>query len=248
MKVYGLVGKGLSHSFSPEYFQDKFSKLGLEATYELFQLEDINHFPELIRTHKDLKGLNITIPYKEKVIQFLNAITPEAKAISAVNTLSIKEEEGLPFLTGHNTDVIGFKESIFPLIRDRKISKALILGSGGGAKAVDHVLGDFGILSQIVSRQPLKGELSYQLLTKEVISNHLLIINTTPLGMFPNVKTAPDIPYQFIGKDHILFDLVYNPTETLFIKEGRKRGAKVEGGLKMLHRQAEASWEIWKAK
>jgi len=247
MEYFGLIGRGIRHSFSPAYFQAKFIKLGIDAVYAVFDLDDISRIRELILSRSDIVGLNVTVPYKEKIIPFLDQLSPEAEKVSAVNTIKIHRHGNGLELTGFNTDIIGFKDTISPLIKERNNLEALVLGTGGSAKAVAYILYKEDISFKHVSRKPGKGMVSYGELNEKIISDHLLIINATPVGMFPNVNTAPQIPYQFVNKNHILFDLVYNPSETKFLKEGKKRGATVEGGLKMLHSQAEASWSIWQS-
>jgi len=236
MKIYGLIGKNLSHSFSTTYFKEKILKEKITDTeYLNFELEDITDFPQLIAT-KNISGLNITIPYKESIIPYLDALTEDAKAIGAVNTIEFKSNK----LIGHNTDVIGFANSITPLLEGR--NKALILGSGGGAKAVNHVLEQLNIDCKTVSRNSL---FDYSDITAQITGYYDLIINTTPLGMFPKVKRYPKIPYQYLGEKHLLFDLVYNPSETLFLTYGKARQCKIKNGLEMLQIQAEESWNIW---
>jgi len=236
MKIYGLIGKNLSHSFSTTYFKEKILKEKITDTeYLNFELEDITDFPQLIAT-KNISGLNITIPYKESIIPYLDALTEDAKAIGAVNTIEFKSNK----LIGHNTDVIGFSKSITPILKGRK--KALILGSGGGAKAVNHVLKQLNIDCKTVSRNSL---FDYSDITAQITGYYDLIINATPLGMFPKVKRYPKIPYQYLGEKHLLFDLVYNPLETLFLTYGKARQCKIKNGLEMLQIQAKESWNIW---
>ena len=244
--IYGLIGKKLSHSFSPAYFEKKFEKLGLDAEYRLFELEEIAQLPELLKQTTNLKGLSVTVPYKIEVLPFLDELDDIARQTGSVNAIQIKLKKGKPFLKGFNTDVIGFGQSLAPLIEKRKGLKALILGTGGSARAVAFVLGKMGIEFVFVSRKPVHPEqLSYVEITKEILEEYRLIVQTTPVGMFPHSADAPFIPYQFITSNHILFDLIYNPSETLFLKYGHINGATVSNGLKMLGFQAEASWKIW---
>lgn len=243
MRQFGIIGKKLDHSFSPRYFNSKFQKEGIEdAIYRLFPLEDIAFFPKLLMTESNLSGLSVTIPYKESVIPFLDELAESAAAVEAVNCI-----EFLPNarLRGHNTDVIGFGDSLMPLLEGRTIEKALVLGSGGAAKAVCFVLKNLGINPIIVSRNATSNQINYKDLDKNIISEHKLIVNCSPLGTFPQIDSFPDIPYPFLDESHILYDLVYNPEETCFMKKGKEQGALVTNGLEMLHQQAEAAWKIW---
>jgi shikimate dehydrogenase len=244
--TYGLIGKLLSHSFSPAYFAEKFEKLNLNAKYRLFELDDISKLPEFIRKYPNLKGLNVTIPYKKEVLLLLDELDEVAKATGSVNTIQIKYENGKTILKGFNTDVIGFEQTLFPFIENRKAIKALVLGTGGSALAVAFVLNKLGIDFVYVSRNPnpLK-QINYSEITKSVLENYHLIIQTTPLGMFPNTDNFPPIPYELLGKNHLLYDLVYNPKETVFMKKGKQNGAVAINGQKMLEIQADASWKIW---
>jgi shikimate dehydrogenase len=248
MEIYGLIGKKLQHSFSPAYFNQKFTDLKIDAEYRLFEIEDISNLSKIIDNNPGLVGLNVTIPYKKAVIPFLDKIDAVCQELGAVNTLKIQEENGHQILKGFNTDIIGFEKSVMPLIRGRKNFSALILGTGGSSRAVTYILKKLGIDYRFVSRT-VRGSRFYRYsdLSSEIILKHHLIINTTPAGMFPNMEEAPAIPYESIGENHILFDLIYNPKETLFLKNGKRNGAKIENGLKMLQLQAEASWEIWKS-
>jgi shikimate dehydrogenase len=243
MKLYGLIGYPLSHSFSKKYFTEKFIREGIAGChYELFPLEDISAFPALWESNKDLIGVNVTIPYKEKVIPFLDSASDVVLKTGACNC--IKKTDGL--LKGFNTDVIGFEKVLLRNLKS-KHKAALILGTGGAAKAVQYVLEQNSIKYLFVSRTKGKGRITYADLNMEIISNHLLIINTTPLGMYPNTDVSPGIPYEFLTADHFLFDLIYNPAETLFLKEGASRGAFTQNGEEMLVIQAEESWRIWNA-
>lgn len=247
MVKLGLIGRTLGHSFSAEYFECKFKKMKIEGTYDLFPLPSIEEFDVFIKNNFDIKGFNVTIPYKEEIIPFLNTISKEAKEIGAVNVVRVKRETSLetPVLEGFNTDWIGFRDSVLPLLR-KDIKKALILGTGGASKAVEYALKHIGLDVDKVSRNPQSDKiLSYNELTDEIIKNHLLIVNTTPLGMYPDNGTFPDIPYQWITKEHICYDLVYNPEITEFMKKCDLQGASVKNGYEMLSRQAEAAWNIW---
>jgi len=239
MKRFGLIGKNISYSFSENYFDQKFETEKIEnCNYSIFDLNEISDVKKLFEI-PELKGLNVTIPYKEKIIPFLDELSVEAKTVGAVNCIGIVN--GIK--TGYNTDVFGFENSIKNFL-DNFDLKALILGDGGAAKAVKYVLKQLNISFKTVSR---KGEFNYSDLNESEIKNHRLIINCTPLGTFPNVNLKPEIPYRFLTSDHYLFDLVYNPEKTEFLKSGEFRGAKIKNGYEMLQLQAEKSWEIWSA-
>lgn len=238
MKKYGLIGHPLTHSFSESYFQEKFYKEGIQnCEYKAYPLTSLNGFRGWV-IKENLSGLNVTIPYKEAIIPFLDELTAEAKAIGAVNTLQVLEGK----LIGHNTDCIGFNKSLAPLLKTA-INDALILGSGGASKAISYSLQKMGIHHQIVSRK--KSEVSYSDLTPSIIKEHLLIINATPLGTHPNIEQYPAIPYDSLTEKHLLYDLVYNPAESLFLTYGRAKKCQIKNGLEMLHIQAEESWKIW---
>lgn len=242
-KTYGLIGKKLGHSFSKKYFTEKFEKENiLKSNYELFELEDISKFPTLISTKLDLKGLNVTIPYKQEVIPYLSGLSDIAKRIGAVNVIKL-ERNGK--LTGHNSDYNGFMDSLLSFLDGKHNIKALVLGTGGASKAVCVALEDLEIEFSTVSRTKGKAEFTYSEINPQLIKSNQLIINTTPLGMTPEVDEAPSLPYKSISENHFLFDLVYNPTETKFMKLGAEQGAKVKNGLEMLHLQAEQAWQIW---
>ena len=212
----------------------------------MFELDDISELPELIKKYPKLKGLNVTVPYKIEVLPFLDELDDIAKQTGSVNTIQVKYKNGKAFLKGYNTDVIGFEQTLLPLLENHKGIKALILGTGGSAQAVVFVLNKMGIDSLFVSRNPaLPKQINYSEITQELLEDYYLIIQTTPLGMFPLVKNSPPIHYDLLGKNHILYDLIYNPTETLFMKQGKQNGALVINGLKMLESQADASWDIW---
>ncbi|MFI5134447.1 MAG: shikimate dehydrogenase family protein [Chitinophagales bacterium] len=240
-KLFGLIGYPLAHSFSKKYFTEKFKKEKIsDCLYENFPLHSIEEFPSLIESHPDLLGLNVTIPYKEQVISFLDELDETSGKIGAVNTIKISQGK----LTGHNTDVYGFMNSIKDLLQPFH-SSALILGTGGGAKAVAFGLMKMGIEFDFVSRNPDEKELRYEDLDEAVIHQYKIIINTTPVGMFPDIDSCPPIPYELLTSSHLLFDLIYNPDETLFLMKGKQQGATVKNGLEMLQLQAERSWEIW---
>ena len=241
MAKFGLIGKDISYSFSRSYFSKKFKTEKLIHTYENFDLESINLFTEIYKENPDIKGLNVTIPYKEAVIPFLDKLNKKAKNIGAVNTIKITKKGKL---IGYNTDFYGFKNSLKPLLKKNQ-NKALILGTGGASKAIAYALDKLGIKYKFVSRQPDKNELSYDNLDANTINEHQIIINCTPLGTFPNVDVCPDLPYSAITSEHILYDLIYNPSETKFLNKGKEKGALTINGLKMLELQAEKSWKIW---
>ena len=236
MKTYGLIGKNLSHSFSQKYFQQKFFKEGIkDCQYLNFELNDISTLRKLVQKN-DIKGLNITIPYKEKVIPFLDEITKQADKIGAVNNIQIKGNK----LIGHNTDIFGFEQSITPLLNGR--NTAIILGNGGASKAIQFVLIKKNINFKVFSR---KLKLKFSDITEEIIQKNEIIINDTPLGMHPNSSTFANLPYNAINTKHLLYDLVYNPEESQFLTKGRIMGAQIKNGIQMLNLQAKESWKIW---
>jgi shikimate dehydrogenase len=244
-RKFGLIGFPLSHSFSKNFFTDKFSKEAIDAEYLNFELENISQFSRVIASHPNLEGINVTIPYKEQIIKYLDFTDEEAASIQAVNTIRIFRSGHHVSLRGYNTDIQGFQESIRPLIQNYH-HKALVLGTGGASKAVVRALENLKIETILVSRNPEeKGELSYNDLDEDVMDNYKIIVNTTPIGTYPNTEGCPAIPFEMITPKHLLFDLVYNPEVTEFLKLGKKRGAVIKNGLEMLHLQALASWEIW---
>ena len=244
MKRYGLIGKSLSHSFSKSYFTEKFEKEGTDAVYENFELSKIEDFPDLCERNPDIAGLNVTIPYKSVVIPFLDSVDSEAAAVGAVNTIAFQGGKTI----GYNTDIIGFRNSIKPFLA-HGMEKALILGTGGASKAVAHVLKSIGIDVFYATRNPKRADhFAYTDLNERAMEYFRLIVNTTPLGTFPNVDEKPVLPYGHIGSDHLLYDLVYNPPLTAFMKEGQQRGATVVNGLSMLKIQADAALDIWRSK
>ena len=244
MKLLGLIGHPLTHSFSEKYFSDKFRDEQIEGySYKNFPIDSIEKFPEILDL-PDLIGLNVTIPYKKQVIPFLDEADDTARQIGAVNTIKITNRGGKKHLAGFNTDAYGFRESIYPyLIPEHK--NAMILGTGGASKAIQFVLNELGIDYKIVSRQDSGNTIGYQDLCLPLIRKYLVIINTTPLGTYPDVDTFPDIPYDLLTENHLLYDLVYNPPETKFLKIGQQKGAQVVNGYEMLKLQAEKAWEIW---
>ena len=246
MPKFGLIGKSLSHSFSQKYFEAKFLELGLnDHSYENFEIPKIENIQNIIKSNPDLKGLNVTIPYKTEVIPFLDELSDAAQKIGAVNTIEIRRKGDRVYLVGHNTDVIGFKESIRPVLKGFQ-HKALILGTGGASKAIEYVFTNLGLDVLFVSRNPSKSnEVAYSDLNEIALQQFLVVANTSPLGTYPNINECPDIPYQFLGERHLLLDLVYNPEESLFMKKGKEQGASVRNGYAMLVGQAEAAWGIW---
>jgi shikimate dehydrogenase len=247
MKQFGLIGRSLTHSFSKNYFEKKFIELKLhDFSYDNFELGQIAHLQKLISEQKNLKGLNVTIPYKESVIPYLDELTAEAKQIGAVNCIAFKNGKTI----GHNTDAYGFSQSIKPFL-DRNHERALILGTGGASKAVAYVLKKMNIPFYFVCRENnagLQNAFTYEQLNEQIMRSFKLIVNTTPLGTFPNTNQCPLLPYEFITPEHLLYDLVYNPPETTFLKKGKDNGAITVNGLSMLQLQAEKSWEIWMEK
>jgi shikimate dehydrogenase len=262
MKLYGLIGFPLSHSFSKKFFTDKFEKEKITDTrYDLFPIEDIKELPALLHKHPDLCGLNVTVPHKINVMKYLDWIEHDARNAGAVNCIRITAEspvmaaftgevgiKGHDFkLEGFNTDIYGFEMSLRPLIR-RQHTDALVLGDGGAAKAVKCVLDNMGINYKSVTRKPAAGHILFSELKPHHIEENMLIINTTPVGMSPNIDECPPIPYHALTDKHLLYDLVYNPEQTLFLKKGTQQGAATKNGYEMLVLQAERSWEIWNSK
>jgi shikimate dehydrogenase len=238
-----LTGYPLSYSFSRKYFSDKFSREGITGcSYQNYPLASIDLFPGLVRSVEGLEGLNVTIPYKEAVIPFLDRLADTAAAVGAVNTIVFRPEG----TTGHNTDVTGFQLSLHPLLGPAD-THALILGTGGASKAVAYALNSLGLAFRFVSRSPREGQLGYGELDAEVMGRYTVIVNTTPLGTSPDTGQAAPLPYELLSPAHLLYDLVYNPPETLFLRRGRARGARTKNGSEMLALQAEASWRIWNA-
>ena len=276
MTTYGLIGYPLGHSFSRKFFTEKFEKEGMDAQYLNFEIPSIEEFPEIIKNNPELRGLNVTIPYKQQVMQYLDDISEEAKAIGAVNVVRIErpspqpspimgretmwnagnKPDGLPIkgdmseglrgsLIGYNSDVIGFVESIRPLLKAHH-KKALILGTGGASKAIRYGLEKkLGMKTLFVSRSAREGMITYEEVTAEVLKEYEVIVNCSPVGMYPHVDECPALPYEAMNENNLLYDLVYNPLETLFMKKGAEQGATVKNGLEMLHLQAIASWKFW---
>lgn len=244
MRTFGLLGRSLVHSFSKSYFSQKFAQLGLaDCRYELFELVEVEELPALLARYPALAGLNVTIPYKEQLWPYLTHIAPSAKLVGAVNVIELRADGSL---VGHNTDYVGFRESLRHFYPHRgEAARALVLGTGGAAKAIGVALQELDIAYQVVSRQPGACQLTYEELTPTILAENSLLINTTPLGTYPKVGECPPLPYAALTGQHYLFDLVYNPSETLFLQEGRAAGAQTKNGLEMLELQAEAAWAIW---
>ncbi len=244
MKKYGLIGYPLSHSFSQSFFNEKLLSEGIDAEYINFQIPTVKDIQEVITENPELEGLNVTIPYKEKVIPYLDEIDAESLPIGAINVIKIVRQKEKVKLIGFNSDIIGFMRSIEPLLK-QKHQKALVLGTGGAAKAIFHGLKKLGLKPTYVSRSCAPDRLTYDMLTPAVMADHHVIVNCTPLGMYPKVDECPNIPYECLTPDHLLYDLLYNPDKTLFMKKGAAQGAIVKNGLEMLLLQAFASWEFW---
>ena len=247
MTTYGLIGYPLGHSFSRKFFTEKFEQEGIDAQYLNFEIPSIEEFPDIIQNNPELRGLNVTIPYKQQVMQYLDEISEEAKAIGAVNVVRCQRStvNCQPHLTGYNSDVIGFVESIKPLLKPHH-KKALILGTGGASKAIRYGLEKkLGMETLYVSRTAREGMITYEDMNEAVLKEYEVIVNCSPVGMYPHVDECPALPYEAMNENNLLYDLVYNPLETLFMKKGAAQGATVKNGLEMLHLQAIASWEFW---
>ena len=246
METYGLIGKNLTHTYSPSYFGEKFSKEKINANYRVFDISNLSEFRGLIDGNLNIRGLNVTIPYKKSICDFIDEIDPIAELTGSVNTIRIEKNQEQNLLKGFNTDVIGFEETIYSEIKKRAGIKAMILGTGGSSNSVAYVLRKLDVDYFFVSRNPRNNkEYAYNQIGSDHMANNQLIINTTPVGMFPNDHECPNIPYENITSSHILYDLIYNPKKTIFIKKGLERGAKCIHGQRMLEIQAEASWKIW---
>ena len=243
MKKLGLLGKNISYSFSRNYFAEKFKndEISNEFCYDNFDIQSINEFLEVLKNNPDLIGMNVTIPYKQEIIPFLDNLSDNAKEIGAVNTIKISSNEKL---IGHNTDYFGFTESLKPLLKPHH-KKALILGTGGAAKAIAYGLKQLGIEFQYVSRKKTDETISYSELNQEVFDEYQIIINCSPIGTFPNIEDCPDIPYQYLTSNHIAYDLIYNPEKTTFLAKAETQGASIKNGYEMLVLQAEKAWKIW---
>jgi len=248
MEKYGLIGYPLGHSFSISYFNQKFQDEGIDAVYENFEIPTIDALPEVLDSNPNLRGLNVTIPYKEKVLPFLDSVSPEARAIGAVNVIRVTHEGNKVKLKGYNSDVIGFTQSIESMLDKKWHKKALILGTGGASKAIDYGLRNLGLETVFVSRYERPGTIQYSTITPEVIQEYNVVVNCTPMGMYPKTEVCPLLPYEAMDQHTILYDLIYNPDETKFMKLGKKYGAQTKNGLEMLLLQAFASWEFWHEK
>ena len=244
MDKYGLIGYPLQHSFSISYFNEKFQNEYINAKYINFEILTIDALPEILASNPELKGLNVTIPYKEKVISFLDTVSPEARAIGAVNVIRVEHKGNDIVLKGYNSDLIGFTQSIQPMLRPYH-KKALILGTGGASKAINYGLKSLGLDTVLVSRFERPGTIQYEKITPEVIEEYNVIVNCTPCGMYPHFEECPNLPYEAMSNKTLLYDLIYNPDQTLFMKKGLRMGATVKNGLEMLLLQAFASWEFW---
>ena len=240
MTLYGIIGNPLDHSFSRDFFNAKFQREGIDAQYLNFPIPDISAFPDIVASHPDLRGLNVTLPYKQAIIPLLDDLSDEARAIGAVNVIGVYQGR----LVGYNTDVVGFRQSLEPLLQPHH-TRALVLGTGGASKAVGHALTQMGIAWQYVSRTAAADHLTYGDLDADIMAAHPLIVNTTPLGMSPHTETCAPLSYHLLTPRHLLYDVVYNPEETLFMRWGSHYGAATKGGLEMLHLQALAAWDIW---
>ena len=247
MDKYGLIGYPLGHSFSISYFNEKFANEGIDAKYINFDIPDIKDLTEILDSNPELKGLNVTIPYKQQVLGYLDYISPEARSIGAVNVIRVVHKGKKVFLRGYNSDVIGFTKSIEPLLEPSH-KKALILGTGGASKAINYGLKSLGLETLFVSRYERPNTIQYQSITPEMVHEYQVIVNCTPVGMYPHADECPELPYDAMDSHNLLYDLIYNPDETLFIKKGIEHGATVKNGLEMLLLQAFASWEFWNGK
>ena len=243
-RLYGLIGFHLGHSFSQDYFNQKFEAENIDARYINFEIPEISDLKNVLARNHNLNGLNVTIPYKQLVIPLLDEMDPEAAEIGAVNVIKFVRRNGRTILKGYNSDIIGFRDSIAPMLTEHH-SHALVLGTGGASRAVSYALRSLGITPQLVSRRPAPGVITYADINPDIIDSHKIIVNTTPLGMYPHVDECPDIPYNLLTTRHLCYDLLYNPDVTLFMKKSADAGAEVKNGLEMLLLQAFAAWHIW---
>lgn len=244
MDKYGIIGHPLGHSFSPGFFNEKFRNENIDAVYEMFDLPQIEAVIEVLASNPELRGLNVTIPYKQKIMHYLDELSDEARAIGAVNVVRISHDNGKVHMKGYNSDVIGFTRSIEPLL-EKYHKKALILGTGGASKAVEYGLGKLGLETVKVSRYERPDTIQYEKVTADIVREYNVIVNCTPVGMYPDTEECPQLPYEAMDSHTLLYDLIYNPDETLFMKKGRQNGAVTKNGLEMLLLQAYASWEFW---
>lgn len=245
MDKYGLIGYPLKHSFSSKFFGEKFDQEKIDAEYNNYEIDNIDVLSSIVSSDSELKGLNVTIPYKEKVIALLDELDETAKAIGAVNVIKITRNQGQVTMKGYNSDLIGFQNSIKPMIDPNIHTKALILGTGGASKAVEYGLKRLGLETKYVSRTSSKNVFTYKELSSDILSEYKVIVNASPVGTFPNVDECPNIPYEYLTDSHLLYDLVYNPPITKFLELGAKQGAKIKNGSEMLRLQALAAWSIW---
>ncbi len=242
MRIFGLIGKNINYSFSVAYFSEKFQKESItDALYKNFDIPEITYFLQILKKHKDLKGLNVTIPYKQEIIPYLDKLSRKAEEVGAVNTIKVTKKGKLK---GYNTDVYGFKKSLKPLLKPHH-KKALVLGTGGASRAVIYVLEKLGLEYKIVSRNPIENQLSYDAISQEVMQEYTIVINCTPLGTSPNTEQCPELNYDYFTDQHLAFDLIYNPAETAFLRKAKQQGATIQNGYQMLMYQAEKAWEIW---
>ncbi|MEE4116610.1 MAG: shikimate dehydrogenase [Marinilabiliaceae bacterium] len=244
MRKFGIIGFPLGHSFSKKYFSEKFEKEKINAVYQNYEISRLSDLQGILDDEPGLEGLNVTLPYKKEVIALLDNIDSLAAETGAVNVIKISVREGSRFLSGYNTDITGFRSSLRPLLK-KGDKKALVLGTGGAALAAARALRDLDIKVTFVSRTGKFNSLEYGELDRRLILENKIIVNASPLGMYPETDHCPDIPYEYIGEDHLLYDLVYNPAETLFLKKGKEKGARVSGGMEMLLAQADEAWTIW---
>lgn len=244
MDKYGIIGHPLGHSFSPGFFNEKFRNENIDAVYEMFDLPQIEAVIEVLASNPELRGLNVTIPYKQKIMHYIDELSDEARAIGAVNVVRISHDNGKVHMKGYNSDVIGFTRSIEPLL-EKYHKKALILGTGGASKAVEYGLGKLGLETVKVSRYERPDTIQYEKVTADIVREYNVIVNCTPVGMYPDTEECPQLPYEAMDSHTLLYDLIYNPDETLFMKKGRQNGAVTKNGLEMLLLQAYASWEFW---
>lgn len=245
MRKFGLIGYPLGHSFSRKYFSEKFIRENIRGcSYDNYPLKSLDIFPDLVSADPEICGLNVTIPYKTEILKYIDETGPGIEEIGAVNVLKIKRIENKIKIFGYNSDVTGIRESVIPYLKGN-VKKALILGTGGASRAVRYVLAEMGLKITLVSRSEKQGCITYRQISPEIIQQADIVVNTTPLGMYPDINTAPDIDYGLLNEKHILFDLVYNPEMTRFLKMGQERGCRIIKGMPMLISQAERSWEIW---
>lgn len=244
-KQYGLIGYPLGHSFSRGFFTEKFLREGIDAMYSNYEIPSVDQLKDILKANTHLVGFNVTAPHKQNIIPLLNELSDGAKAIGAVNVVKVTRKDSVVWLKGYNSDVVGFVNSIKPLLNTALHTKALVLGTGGASKAIEYGLHTLGIETQLVSRSKQEDTITYADLDTTVLKNFKVIINCSPIGTYPNVGEAPAIPYHLLNTEHLLYDLVYNPTETEFLKRGKMQGSTVKNGAEMLELQAVEAWRIW---